>query len=201
MWYAPYAVYRAHRNGRPAVRRRAPMVRRIMAPASSDRQAQRQPPVPSVAAHVIQKQQSPTGSRSCIAKHFAGVKNPFHKFTGACFVQVSIGQTDDHKPAGSSLPTPSWTLSDSQNLGENMSKGIPALRALAVAAAGAAALCWSAVVPAQETPPPGQAAAPPMERIEVTGSLIKRIEGETALPVTVVTKDEIQKSGATTVEE
>src|SRR4029077_12673939 len=80
-------------------------------------------PAPSVAAHVIQKQQSPTRSRSCIAKHFAGVKNPFHKFTGACFVQVSIGQTDDHKPAGSSLPTSSWTLSDSQNLGENMSKG------------------------------------------------------------------------------
>jgi len=82
-----------------------------------------------------------------------------------------------------------------------MSKGIPALRALAVAAAGAAAFSWSAVVPAQETPPPGQPAAPPVERIEVTGSLIKRIEGETALPVTVVTKDEIQKSGATTVEE
>ena len=82
-----------------------------------------------------------------------------------------------------------------------MSKGIPALRALAVAAAGAAAFSWSAVVPAQETAPPGQPAAQPVERIEVTGSLIKRIEGETALPVTVVTKDEIQKSGATTVEE
>jgi iron complex outermembrane receptor protein len=75
-----------------------------------------------------------------------------------------------------------------------MSKRIPALRALAVAAAGAAAFTFSAAAVAQET-------AAPVERIEVTGSLIKRIEGETALPVSVVTKDEIQKSGATTVEE
>ena len=79
-----------------------------------------------------------------------------------------------------------------------MSKRIPALRALAVVAAGAAAaISWSAVR-AEEAPPSGEG---PVERIEVTGSLIKRIEGETALPVSVVTKDEIQKSGAQTVEE
>src|SRR5665213_770233 len=36
------------------------------------------------------------------------------------------------------------------------------------------------------------------ERIEVTGSNIKRVEGETALPVTVITREEIDKSGATT---
>ena len=35
------------------------------------------------------------------------------------------------------------------------------------------------------------------ERIEVTGSNIKRVEGETALPVTVITREEIDKSGAT----
>jgi len=39
------------------------------------------------------------------------------------------------------------------------------------------------------------------ERIEVTGSNIKRVEGETALPVTVLTKEDIQRSGATTAVE
>jgi iron complex outermembrane receptor protein len=73
-----------------------------------------------------------------------------------------------------------------------MSKPIPALRALAVAVAGVAAFSFSVGARAQEAP---------VERIEVTGSLIKRIEGETALPVSVVSKEQIQKSGATTVEE
>ncbi len=39
------------------------------------------------------------------------------------------------------------------------------------------------------------------ERIEVTGSNIKRVEGESALPVTVITHEEIEKSGATTAQE
>jgi iron complex outermembrane receptor protein len=36
------------------------------------------------------------------------------------------------------------------------------------------------------------------ERIEVTGTNIKRVEGESALPVTVITREEIEKTGATT---
>ena len=40
-----------------------------------------------------------------------------------------------------------------------------------------------------------------IEKIEVTGSNIKRIEGEGALPVTVITRDDIQKSGVTTAAE
>jgi iron complex outermembrane receptor protein len=36
------------------------------------------------------------------------------------------------------------------------------------------------------------------EKIEVTGSSIKRVEGESALPVTVITRQEIERSGATT---
>ena len=36
------------------------------------------------------------------------------------------------------------------------------------------------------------------ERIEVTGSNIKRVEGEGALPVTVITRQQIEKTGATT---
>ena len=40
-----------------------------------------------------------------------------------------------------------------------------------------------------------------IEKIEVTGSNIKRIEGESALPVTVISRDDIQKSGVTTAAE
>ncbi len=43
-----------------------------------------------------------------------------------------------------------------------------------------------------------QQTAQTRERIEVTGSNIKRVEGETALPVTVISREEIDKSGATT---
>jgi iron complex outermembrane receptor protein len=40
-----------------------------------------------------------------------------------------------------------------------------------------------------------------MDRVEITGSSIKRIEGETALPVQVLTREDIQKTGATNVEQ
>jgi iron complex outermembrane recepter protein len=40
-----------------------------------------------------------------------------------------------------------------------------------------------------------------LERIQVTGSSIKRVESETALPVTVISRDAIEKSGATNVED
>ena len=48
-----------------------------------------------------------------------------------------------------------------------------------------------------------QAATDPakLEKVEVTGSSIKRTEGETALPVQTITKDDIQKSGVTTAAE
>ncbi len=46
-----------------------------------------------------------------------------------------------------------------------------------------------------------QAPAQRIDKIEVTGSNIKRIEGEGALPVTVITRDEISKSGVTTAAE
>ena len=49
---------------------------------------------------------------------------------------------------------------------------------------------------AQPAPVPAQ-----LERVEITGSLIKRIEGEGALPVQVLTRDDIQKSGAASVEQ
>ncbi len=40
-----------------------------------------------------------------------------------------------------------------------------------------------------------------LERIEITGSLIKKIETEAALPVSVVTRDDIAKMGVTSVEQ
>ncbi len=40
-----------------------------------------------------------------------------------------------------------------------------------------------------------------LERVEITGSAIKRIEGETALPVQVITRNEIDKAGITTAAE
>jgi iron complex outermembrane recepter protein len=54
---------------------------------------------------------------------------------------------------------------------------------------------------------PAPAAAPvtastqKIEKIEITGSSIKRIEGEAALPVQVITRDEIDRGGSTTAAE
>jgi iron complex outermembrane recepter protein len=52
------------------------------------------------------------------------------------------------------------------------------------------------VAQAQQPAQPA-AAAPKVEKIDVTGSSIKRIEGESALPVTVITRAEIERTGAT----
>ena len=47
----------------------------------------------------------------------------------------------------------------------------------------------------------GAQAQSQLERVEVTGTAIKRIEGETALPVQVITRNEIDKAGVTTAAE
>ena len=39
------------------------------------------------------------------------------------------------------------------------------------------------------------------ERIEITGSSIKRIDAETALPVTVINRADIDRTGATTAQD
>ena len=46
-----------------------------------------------------------------------------------------------------------------------------------------------------------QEAAPAMQRVEVTGSSIKRVAKEGALPVQVITFDQIEKQGITTTEQ
>jgi iron complex outermembrane receptor protein len=43
--------------------------------------------------------------------------------------------------------------------------------------------------------------APKMERVVVTGSSIKRIDGETALPVQILKREDIERTGAATTEE
>lgn len=40
-----------------------------------------------------------------------------------------------------------------------------------------------------------------LDRVEVTGSSIKRIEGETGLPVQVLTREDIERTGVTTTEQ
>ena len=64
---------------------------------------------------------------------------------------------------------------------------------LALAHAGIAMTVASGAAVAQQ--------AQKIEKIEVTGSNIKRLEGEGALPVTVITRQDIERSGATSVEE
>ncbi len=62
---------------------------------------------------------------------------------------------------------------------------------LVASAAAAALLALSGAAQAQST----------LERVEITGTAIKRIEGETALPVQVITRGEIDKAGVTTAAE
>src|SRR5450755_4693558 len=46
-----------------------------------------------------------------------------------------------------------------------------------------------------------QPEAQKLERIEVTGSSIKRLDAETALPVQILRRSDIERIGATTTEE
>ena len=71
----------------------------------------------------------------------------------------------------------------------HMFQAKPITRALAFAFGGLACAGFTSSALAQ-------AAAPQtLERVEITGSAIKRIEGESALPVTVITKQEIDQMG------
>jgi iron complex outermembrane receptor protein len=48
---------------------------------------------------------------------------------------------------------------------------------------------------------PAAAQQPRVEKIEVTGSNIKRVEGESALPVTIITRQDIERMGAVSTED
>ena len=69
-------------------------------------------------------------------------------------------------------------------------------KSLLIAFSGTAALAGGAAFAQQADQAPVT-----LQRVEITGSSIKRIEGETALPVQVLTRDDIQKTGAANVEQ
>jgi iron complex outermembrane recepter protein len=62
--------------------------------------------------------------------------------------------------------------------------------ALATAAVAGGGLPWATTALAQEA-----------QRIEITGSSIKRVDAETALPVTTISRDDIARSGVANVEQ
>src|SRR3982750_2894410 len=65
-------------------------------------------------------------------------------------------------------------------------------RAAITALCGTAALLASQATLAQQTS---------LERVEITGSSIRRVDAETALPVQIISREEIQRSGATSTED
>jgi iron complex outermembrane receptor protein len=69
---------------------------------------------------------------------------------------------------------------------------------LAAAFGGSLALAGAAAYAQQQEQ---QQEAQKQERIEVTGSSIKRIDAETALPVQILTREDIKKTGAANVEQ
>ncbi len=75
----------------------------------------------------------------------------------------------------------------------------PIVRTLAVAFGGLAVLAQPAF--AQQSSQPAQPEAQKLERIEVTGSRLRRAETEGALPVTVIDRRAIEASGANSVSE
>lgn len=62
-------------------------------------------------------------------------------------------------------------------------------------------LCTHLLLAFSALPAFAQDAGAPAQRIEITGSSIKRVDSETALPVTVITREQIEKSGAITVQD
>ena len=75
-----------------------------------------------------------------------------------------------------------------------MFKATPVAYALGLAFGGLIAV--PALAQQQPTPPQQK-----LERVEITGSAIKRVEAETAQPVEVYTKKEIERTGATNLNE
>jgi len=67
-----------------------------------------------------------------------------------------------------------------------------------VSRAAIAATCGTAALLAA---PAALAQSNSLERVEITGSAIRRVDAETALPVTVIKVDELRQQGFTTVEE
>jgi iron complex outermembrane receptor protein len=73
-----------------------------------------------------------------------------------------------------------------------------AISLLCIAGPLAVAANAQTTTPASPTAPP---ATQKVEKIEITGSSIKRVQSETALPLQVITKDEIDKAGIVSAEQ
>lgn len=77
-----------------------------------------------------------------------------------------------------------------------MFKQRPLVRCLAIAFGGGLALSAVPAIAQQQQETPQK-----LERVEITGSSIKRIDAEAAVPVQVLTKEDIQRTGASNVEQ
>ena len=66
---------------------------------------------------------------------------------------------------------------------------------------GGTVTLWSAPVSAQDTGTAKSAASAEVQRVEVTGSNIRRTDSETPSPVQVITADEIKASGYTSIQD
>jgi iron complex outermembrane receptor protein len=83
----------------------------------------------------------------------------------------------------------------------NRKAGVNAVRSALLAGAWATGLIGSQAL-AQIAPAPiAEMPAENLPRVEITGSAIRRVQSETALPVQIVTRAEIEKAGVTTAAE
>jgi len=80
----------------------------------------------------------------------------------------------------------------------NLKPGARAVRGVLLACAGTTVALASLTVAAQTLPAVSEAELP---RVEVTGSAIRRVQSETALPVQTISRAEIEKTGVTTAAE
>jgi iron complex outermembrane recepter protein len=89
------------------------------------------------------------------------------------------------------------STSRAARIGSNQPRTTRCCQAVLVALSAASAL----LVTSAHAQTPAPAEAQKIDKIVVTGSSIKRIEGEAALPVQVITREEIERAGVTTAAE
>ena len=77
----------------------------------------------------------------------------------------------------------------------------PSLKPKRLVVAVAMAICAPHAVFAQEAATPEPVAATPIPRVEITGSSIRRVASETALPITTLKHEDIVRTGATTAQD
>jgi iron complex outermembrane receptor protein len=73
-------------------------------------------------------------------------------------------------------------------------------KSLLIAFSGSAAM-YAAPSFAQDAAAPDSTPTQQLQRVEITGSAIRRIDAETAVPITVIKIDDLKKQGVTTIEQ